>query len=222
MMERPIPHPFLTLMQKTRKASISSSSGTFDSSHHSTSILEDATAGTGLEKSDEPLVRQLRHNGTKFALEVHDRASKIQNRTILEEETENVQKNLIQESHHHHQSDSSKRPTRCVEDRFASQMNFLKTKAQLAQLRNDRRTHKAIVIEEVDDEKDDSIDKSLAKFWEREQKKSVHYVTCNLHHLVLISGDEDRIQTFAGYQYVQAMPMYDFTVASRMMDSCSA
>lgn len=194
----------LALTKKThRKESLSSTCGTLNSSNHSAVVLED---GAVLTDSDKPLVRQLRHSGTKFDTEITHRALKLHDRTLLEVITKRASAK---------QNPSS---SRRLEDRFASHMNFHQTEKQLAQLRSDRLAHKALVVEE---DEDDALDKSLAKFWEREQRKSVYNVTSNLHHLVLI-GEEDNIVTYAGYQFSQAMPQNNYAVSSHTMNSCSA
>ena len=98
-------------------------------------------------------------------------------------------------------------------------MNSCQTTKQLSQLRQDRRTMKAVVVEET--EEADRLEKSLATFWAREQRKSVHYITSNLHHLVLV-GEDDNIMTYAGYQFTQATPRHDYAVTSHTMNSCWA
>ena len=208
--------PFSFLMHNTaRKASISSATGTLDSSFHSASILGDSLnnsscVGDGSD-SDEPLIRQLRHSGTKFASEVHNRASNNADRTVLEVASDRAKKNL-----HKQNNGSSLQPR--VEDIFASHMNLHQSRGQLSQLREARRSKKSIIVQETEG---DSLEKSLSKYWAREQLKSVNHVTCNLHHLVLV-GDEDKIITYHGYQFAQAPAQYDFSVSSSLMKSCSA
>ena len=209
--------PFSFLMHnKTRKASISSAAGTLDSSFHSSGVLGDSLnnscgGGDGSD-SDEPVIRQLRHSGTKFACEVHDRASRNADRTVLQlVTTELAKKNLRKEN---------VSAQRRVEDRFASHMNLHQTRDQISHLREARRSDKPIIVQETEG---DALEKSLSKYWAREQFKSVKNVTCNLHHLVLI-GDEDKIMTYPGYQFAQApaSAQYDFSVSSHWMNSCSA
>ena len=207
-----LPASRLSFMQKSRKASISSASTTLDSTVHSGLGDSLASTGGGLvagNEADEPMIRQIRHSGSKFASEVHDRASKLHDRTLLEVATEVAAKQNIAVEN------SADR----VEDRFASHMNHTQTDKQLAQLRNERRTCKAVVGEES--EEVDSLAKSLDKFWEREQRKSIYYVTSNLHHLVLV-GD-DKVMTYPGYQFSHSMPQYNFAVApAHTMNPCSA
>lgn len=211
-----VPISRLSFLHKSRKQhSVSSASGTFDSSVHSTLGDSLASAGGGLclagSEADKPIVRQIRHSGSKFASEIHDRASKLHDRTVLEVATELAKQNIAVEN--------SLAPSR-LEDRFASHMNHHQTDKQLAQLRSERRTTKAVVVEES--EEDDALGKSLEKFWAREQRKSVHYVTSNLHHLVLV-GEEDKVMTYAGYQFTQNMPQNNFAVMSaHTLNYCSA
>mmetsp|Transcript_12793 Transcript_12793/g.24317 ORF Transcript_12793/g.24317 Transcript_12793/m.24317 type:complete len:218 (-) Transcript_12793:293-946(-) len=211
-MESPSVSPFSFLLHnKTRKASISSATGTLDSSFHSGSILGDSLNNSSCvgdsSDSDEPLIRQLRHSGTMFASEVHDRASNYADRTVLKVE--------LAKKNHNKQIDPCQ-PR--VEDIFASHMNLHQTRGQLSQLREARRSNKSIIVQETEG---DALEKSLSKYWAREQFKSVKHVTCNLHHLVLV-GEEDKIMTYHGYQFSQAPAQHDFSVSSSLMKSCSA
>lgn len=214
-----VPSSPLDFLKKSRKHSISSASGTFDSSAHS-SVLGDsfASAGGGLalkDATDKPVIRQIRHSGTKLSSEVRDRIAKYHDRAVLQITGSEIATLLKQQQ-------GVENSIARIEDRFASNMNRIQTEDQLAQLRDERRTTKAVTVEESDDDDNDSLDKSLAKFWAREQRKSVHYVTSNLHHLVLV-GEEDNIMTYAGYQFTQGMPESNYmVVSSHTMKPCSA
>lgn len=198
--------PFYPIgVEKPRKASFSSAGGTLDSSLHS-SILGDSfraeTAGScvdavvhGTNNTDEPYIRQLRHSGTAFGSETCNRAATINSATRLPAlAKENIEKHGLL-------------ATARVEDRFASHMNMHQGDEDFARLRNMRRTERAVIVEEGEDDNngENALDKSLAKFWEREKKKSVHCVTCNLHYLVLV-GEEDKVTTYGGHQFMQGMP----------------
>jgi len=215
-MEGTLASPFSFCMHnKSRKASLSSTTGTLDSSLHSTCILGDSfnnctpsCVGDGSD-SDEPLIRQLRHSSTMFASEVHDRASNYAERTVLR-----VASSLAKKGHNKQNGPSQPR----VEDIFASHMNLHKTRGQLSQLREERRSNKSIIVQETEG---DALEKSLSKYWAREQFKSVKHVTCNLHYLVLVE-EGDKITTYDGYQFSQSPTQYDFSVSSSLMKSCSA